>query len=193
MISLKNILRNHFTEHAEVQKKTLEKLENNILKISEKISDTISKNKKIMWCGNGGSATDVMHLSGELVGRYNKDRKSLKSLCLSSDSSNLTCISNDYGYDKVFSRQIEGLGDKGDLLICFSTSGKSKNIMSALNTAKNLGIFTISFLGKNGGDCKEVSNLEIIIPSNTTARIQEMHLFIGHTICDLIEEKLKLK
>ena len=117
----------------------------------------------------------------------------LPTLYSSSDSSNLTCISNDYGYDKVFSRQIEGLGDKGDLLICFSTSGKSKNIMSALNTAKNLGIFTISFLGKNGGDCKEVSNLEIIIPSNTTARIQEMHLFIGHTICDLIEEKLKLK
>ncbi len=193
MNSSKNKLRQHFTEHVDVQRKTLDLVENNILKISEKLSDALSKNKKIMWCGNGGSATDAMHLSGELVGRFNKDRKSLKSICLSSDTSNLTCISNDYGYEKVFSRQIEGLGDKGDVLICLSTSGKSKNILSALKVAKNLEIFTISFLGKNGGDSKGLSDLEIIIPSNTTARIQEMHLFIGHIICDLIEEKLKLK
>ena len=148
MNSSKNKLRQHFTEHVDVQRKTLDLVENNILKISEKLSNALSKNKKIMWCGNGGSATDAMHLSGELVGRFNKDRKSLKSICLSSDTSNLTCISNDYGYEKVFSRQIEGLGDKGDVLICLSTSGKSKNILSALTVAKNLEFLQSHFLEK---------------------------------------------
>ena len=154
---------------------------------AEKIYQCLSKDHKLIWCGNGGSATDCMHLSGEFIGRYKFDRKSLASISLSSDISVLTCVANDYSYEDVFSRQISSLGKKGDLLICLSTSGDSENIVKAINEAHKKGIEVICFLGKKGGKASKLVKERIIVESNSTARIQEIHLMIGHIIVELVE------
>lgn len=186
------IIESNFKEHSDVTKKTLKLLKKKIIKISEIIVICLNNGGKILWCGNGGSATDTIHLSTELVGRFKKNRKPLSSIALASDVGNLTCIANDFGYEKIFSRQIEALGKKNDILISFSTSGKSKNILNAIYAAKKIKMSTITFLGKDGGQCLGASDLELKIPSNTTARIQEMHMLIGHILCDIIEKKLNL-
>ena len=186
------MIKNFFKEHQEVQEKTLEILEKKIHLAAEIISNSLKNNGLIMWCGNGGSASDSMHFAAELIGRFNKNRKSLRSISLAADNAALTCISNDFGYENVFSRQIEGLAKKDDVLISISTSGKSKNILNAINKAKLLKLKTISLLGKGGGDCAGLSDLDLIVPSNTTARIQEMHTLIGHSICELVEINLNL-
>ena len=154
---------------------------------AKKIHQCLLNDHKLIWCGNGGSATDCMHLSGEFVGRYKFDRKSLASISLSSDISVLTCVANDYSYEDVFSRQISSLGQKGDLLICLSTSGNSPNIIKAINEADKKGIEVISLLGKEGGRASKLVKEKIIVKSNTTARIQEIHLMIGHIIVELVE------
>ena len=154
---------------------------------AKKIYQCLSKDHKLIWCGNGGSATDCMHLSGEFVGRYKFDRQSLASICLSSDISVLTCVANDYSYEDVFARQISALGKEGDLLICLSTSGNSLNIIKAINEAEKKGIEVISFLGKEGGRASKLVKEKIIVDSNTTARIQEIHLMMGHIIVELVE------
>ena len=150
---------------------------------------TLQSNHCIFWCGNGGSAAESQHLAAELVGRFKKNRFPYKSISLNSDTAVLTCISNDFGYEEIFSRQIDGLGKKGDLLIALSTSGNSKNIERAIYQAKNKGIYTISLLGKGGGKIKDLADNNLIINSNDTARIQEAHLLVGHIICELVEEK----
>jgi len=183
----------NFREHKNVLTYTFSKLEKNIINASDLICRALTKKNLILWCGNGGSASDSMHLSAEFIGRFNKKRKSLNSISLASDSPALTCISNDFGYENVFSRQIEGLGKKNDVLIVFSTSGNSENILMALKKAKKQKMKTIAFLGKEGGRCKGLSDIDLIVPSQSTARIQEMHILIGHTLCDLVEKKLKLK
>ena len=183
----------NFREHKSVLTYTFSKLEKNIINASDLICRALTKKNLILWCGNGGSASDSMHLSAEFIGRFNKKRKSLNSISLASDSPALTCISNDFGYKNVFSRQIEGLGKKNDVLIVFSTSGNSENILMALKKAKKQKMKTIAFLGKEGGRCKGLSDIDLIVPSQSTARIQEMHILIGHTLCDLVEKKLKLK
>ena len=183
----------NFREHKNVLTYTFSKLEKNIINASDLICRALTKKNLILWCGNGGSASDSMHLSAEFIGRFNKKRKSLNSISLASDSPALTCISNDFGYKNIFSRQIEGLGKKNDVLIVFSTSGNSENILMALKKAKKQKMKTIAFLGKEGGRCKGLSDIDLIVPSQSTARIQEMHILIGHTLCDLIEKKLKLK
>ena len=182
----------NFREHKNVLAYTFSKLEKNIINASDLICRALIKKNLILWCGNGGSASDSMHLSAEFIGRFNKKRKSLNSISLASNSSALTCISNDFGYKNVFSRQIEGLGKKNDVLIIFSTSGNSENILMALKKAKKYKMRTIAFLGKGGGRCKGLSDIDLIVPSQSTARIQEMHILIGHTLCDLFEKKLKL-
>ena len=141
----------------------------------------------------GGSAGDSQHLAAELIGRFKLDRKPLKSIALTTDTSAITCISNDYSYDKVFERQIEGLGEKGDVLIGISTSGNSLNIVNALKKSNDLGVKSIGLLGKDGGLAKSVANYSIIVESDSTARIQEMHIMIGQIFCDLIEHGLSLK
>jgi D-sedoheptulose 7-phosphate isomerase len=158
----------------------------------KKLAATLASGGKLMTCGNGGSACDALHLTEELVGRFDKDRRSLAALCLSADAPLLTCIGNDFGYDRIFSRQVEGLGRPGDALILFSTSGNSANLIGALQQAKAGGITTISLLGKNGGKCKGLADHDIIIPSYTTARIQEVHTFILHAWLSLIETELGL-
>lgn len=147
------------------------------------------KNKTIL-AGNGGSAADAQHIAAELVGRYGFDRPSIPSLALTTDTSNLTAIGNDYGYDKVFSRQLEGMGQEGDIFIGISTSGNSKNIINAFEVAKQKGIKTVALVGKDGGEMAKMADIALVIPSDSTPRIQESHILIGHIICDIIEKEI---
>ena len=146
-------------------------------------------NKTIL-AGNGGSAADAQHIAAELVGRYGFDRPSLPSLSLTTDTSNLTAIGNDYVYDKVFSRQLEGMGKRGDLFIGISTSGNSKNIINAFEVAKQKGITTVALVGRDGGAMAKMADMAIVVPSESTPRIQESHILIGHIICDIIEKEI---
>jgi D-sedoheptulose 7-phosphate isomerase len=147
---------------------------------------------KLMFCGNGGSAADSQHLAAELTGRFIKDRKPLAAVALSTDSSALTCIGNDYSFDEVFARQVMGLGRAGDVLVAISTSGNSGNVIRAVQEAKAIGMTVIGFLGRDGGKLKAMVDVPIVVPSNVTARIQESHILIGHTLCGLIEAELGL-
>lgn len=151
--------------------------------------DCLRKGHTVYACGNGGSATDSMHLCEELIGRYRGDRRPLPAVSLNTDTSVLTCIANDYGYDRIFSRQIESLGKSGDLLVGFSTSGNSENIRQAFETANKQGVTTILLTGKDGGTIRSIANHTIIIPSDNTARIQELHTFILHAWLELVENE----
>lgn len=151
---------------------------------------TLNSGGTIFWSGNGGSAADAQHLSAELIGRLVSNRKPLSSISLNSDIAAITCISNDFGFSDIYARQLEGVGKKQDLLIVLSTSGNSENIINCLKKARELGISTASLLGKGGGKARQLADHELIIASADTARIQEMHKFIGHTICQIIEKEL---
>lgn len=143
--------------------------------------------KKIIACGNGGSAAEAQHLTTELVGRYFKNRRSLPAVALTSDGTLVTCIGNDYGYDHVFSRQIEGVGQLGDVVVVLTSSGNSANILLALDAAKKLGLETIALLGRGGGKAKGKATCEIIVPGQSGAAAQECHLFLIHHFCDVID------
>ncbi|MEA2110903.1 MAG: D-sedoheptulose 7-phosphate isomerase [Campylobacterota bacterium] len=147
-------------------------------------------NKKLLLAGNGGSAADAQHIAAELVGRYGFDRPSLSAFALTTDTSALTAIGNDYGYDKIFSRQLEGVGCSGDIFIGISTSGNSKNLINAFETAKEKGIATVALVGRDGGVMAEMADYSLVVPSSETPRIQESHILIGHIICDIIEREL---
>ena len=147
---------------------------------------------KLMFCGNGGSAADSQHLAAELTGRFIQDRRPLAALALSTDTSALTCIANDYSFDEVFARQVQGLGRAGDVLVGISTSGNSRNVIRAVEEAKALGMSVIGLLGRDGGALLELCDVAIVVPSQVTARIQESHILIGHTLCGLIEQQLGL-
>lgn len=151
------------------------------------LRDTLKAGGKLLTAGNGGSAADALHLSEELVGRFDKERPSLPSVCLSADPTLLTCIGNDYGYDQLFARQVQGLGKLGDALVVFTTSGNSQNLVLAIEAAKAKGLKTIAILGKTGGKAKGLAEYEIIVPSHNTARIQEVHTFILHSWLSIIE------
>lgn len=147
---------------------------------------------KIMFCGNGGSAADSQHLAAELTGRFIADRRPLAALALSTDSSALTCIANDYAFDQVFARQVQALGRPGDSLVAISTSGNSANVLAAVAAAQALGLHTLGLLGRDGGRLRERCSISVVVPSESTARIQEAHILIGHTLCGLIEQSLGL-
>jgi len=157
---------------------------------SVRIAAVIRNGGTVFWCGNGGSAADSQHLSAELIGRLVNNRIPLSSVSLNSDISAITCIANDFGYETIFERQLEGLARKGDYLVALSTSGESPNILRALTKAQELGVRTLSILGKGGGRALKVTDCCILIPSNTTARIQEVQKVIGHSICQIIEREL---
>ncbi len=180
-------IRRELIEHQEVLKKNFELIEKNILKISKIIQSTFKKNGIIYVAGNGGSATDSQHFVAELLGRYKKKRKPYGAVSLSSDIGTITCIANDFGYQNIFSRQLEALGKSKDLLITFSTSGNSKNIINLLKTSKKKKIFSICLLGNKGGQSKKLCDYPVVIDSTTTARIQEMHQVIYHNVCNLID------
>jgi D-sedoheptulose 7-phosphate isomerase len=161
-----------------------------IVEVAEKCVLLYKGTNKVMLAGNGGSAADAQHIAAELVGRYAFDRASLPSLALTTDTSNLTAIANDYGYDKVFSRQLEGMGQDGDIFIGISTSGNSQNIINAFKVAKNKNILTVALVGKDGGDMAKIADIALVIPSDSTPRIQESHILIGHILCDIIEKEI---
>jgi len=189
---MKNLIKNHINEHIKTISLLDEKIQNEILNFSLTLIMALKKKKTIFWCGNGGSSSDAQHLAAELIGRFNGDRRALRSISLTADSSVLTCISNDYNFENIFSRQVEALGNSGDILIGISTSGRSQNINNALKAAKKIGLTTMGLLGKGGGDALLECDQSIVIPSNVTARIQESHILIGHILCDLIESGLEL-
>ena len=150
----------------------------------------LKQGNTIFWCGNGGSAAESSHLAVELIGRFKNNRRPLPSISLNSDTSAITCIANDFGYDEIFARQLEGLGKNGDVLVVLSTSGKSENILQVLRKAKELGVVTIALLGKGGGGAVSLADHSIVIDSPETARIQEIHLLIGHTFCEFAEMEM---
>ncbi len=150
----------------------------------------LKKGKKILWCGNGGSAADSQHLSAELVARLNINRPGLASLALTTDTSLITAWSNDIGFESLFSRQVEALGDAGDVLMALSTSGKSPNVLQAVKKAREKQITTIALLGRDGGVIRNEVDLALVIPSENTQLIQEIHITVGHLLCELVETKL---
>lgn len=175
----------------EAHKKTAEaifELQDEIKKACEMAVDTLKNGGKILLCGNGGSAGDAQHIAAELTGRYKTERKALAGIALTTDTSALTAIGNDYGYEFVFSRQLEALGQSGDLLIAISTSGNSANVLKALKSAREMGVRTLGLSGRSGGAMNELCDLNLVVPSSDTPRIQEMHILIGHTICQAIDD-----
>ena len=161
-----------------------------IQNIANSCVEALKNGKKIMFCGNGGSAADSQHLAAELVGRYKKERNAINAVALTVDTSILTAIGNDYGYDDVFRRQVEGIGQEGDILIGLSTSGNSRNVVRAFEQAKKMGITTIAFTGSSGGNMKTESDICLAVPATVTNHIQEQHIISGHIVCELIENSL---
>ncbi len=176
-------------ESIQTKEKLLEKKYLDIISnIGNVTIDALKNGKKIIVAGNGGSAADAQHFSAELAGKFVKERKGLPSIALTTNTSNITAIGNDYGYDFVFSRQLEALGQAGDIFFGISTSGNSKNIIEAMEKAKKINIMTVGLLGNNGGAIKDVSDIALIIPSSITARIQECHIMVIHIICKMIDD-----
>ena len=173
---------------ADLKKTVAETLSSEILDAAQKIQGRLEAGGKLLLMGNGGSAGDAQHIAAELVGRFKKERKAMPALALTVDTSSLTALGNDYGFDTIFERQVEALANKNDTVIGISTSGNSENVVRAVNKANSIGAFTIGLLGNDGGKLKDAVNLPIIIPSTDTARIQEVHITIGHIICEIIEE-----
>jgi D-sedoheptulose 7-phosphate isomerase len=182
---------NNLTEHSAVVAQ-LYGLNEVVQKVGMLAAKTLINGGKILFCGNGGSAADSQHLAAELTGRFINERRPLAAIALSTDTSALTCIANDYDFSEIFSRQVVGIGCKQDLLIGISTSGNSSNIVRAVTEANKLEIQTVGLLGRDGGKLRQLCDHSIVVPSDVTARIQECHILIGHTICGLIEQELGL-
>lgn len=154
------------------------------------VGDAYERGNKVLLCGNGGSASDALHIAGELNGRFQMERKALPAIALNADVSTLTAICNDYGVERMFSRQVESFMKAGDILIGISTSGNSTNIIHAFKKAKTAGGITIGLLGRDGGFLKDLANYTVIIPGDVTARIQEAHIMVGHIICEIVESRM---
>ena len=191
-MNLKNIIKNKLLESIEVKKKVFENNTLNIINASKICIKGLKKGGKLIFCGNGGSASDSQHLATEMLVRLNPNinRKPIPAISLNLDTVTMSAHSNDYNYDTYLSRMLSGLGKKNDILIVLSTSGNSKNILNVLKQARKMKIITISFLGNGGGKAKKFCRNNIIIESNNTARIQEAHICIGHILMDIIEKKI---
>lgn len=166
---------------------SLSSLEREVTRAAQMAVDTLNRGGKLLICGNGGSACDAQHLAGELVGRYKGNRRALPAIALNADGATMSCIGNDYRFEEVFSRQIEAFARAGDLLIVFTTSGQSPNVLEALRTARARGVQSIAFLGRDGGAAKPLSDLHIVVAHAATARVQEAHQFLLHCLMDQIE------
>ena len=187
---MKKTVEQIFAESIEVKQGTLKKNLPQIIAAAEAVITAFKAGHKLFFCGNGGSAADSQHIAAEFVGRFQKERKAWPAIALTTDSSALTALGNDYSFDIVFSRQLQALGQKGDVLIAISTSGNSKNILEAVKQAKSLGITSVGVTGGNGGQLAGLCDIAIVAASSKTARIQEAHLVIFHTICELVENTL---
>ena len=174
-------------EHLDIINQVISSLGNDIAQGCQMISDTIKNGNKVLLAGNGGSAADAQHIAAELSGRFVKERKALPGIALTVDTSALTAIANDYGYEHVFSRQVEAFARPGDLFIGISTSGNSQGILNAFDAARKAGCATLGLSGRDGGKMNGICDLNIVVPSSTTARIQEMHILIGHILCKAVD------
>ena len=184
---MQSIIKHEFSEHIKVTVETIKSIGEPI-EIAAKICiDSLKKGGKILIIGNGGSAADAQHIAAEIVGRYKAERKGLSAIALTTDTSVITSIANDYGYLHVFDRQVEALANEGDVVIGISTGGSSANVISALRLANDLGCKTIGFSGRDGGEFNTLCDVNLIAIAEDTPRIQEMHILIGHTLCHLIE------
>jgi len=181
-------IQKEFQSHFETIQKVQDNMEVSLKDASTLIVEVLKNGNKVLICGNGGSAADAQHFAAELTGRYKTERRGLPGIALTTDTSALTAIGNDYGYDRVFDRQTEALANKGDLLIGISTSGNSKNVISALNLAKEMGCSTIGLTGRDGGAMNEVCDINLVVPSDNTPRIQEMHILFIHTMCQIVDD-----
>jgi len=174
--------------HQKAFERVWEELRFHIYTASVIVTEALKNQKKVLLCGNGGSAADAQHIAAELVGRFKKERRGLPAVALSTDTSALTAISNDYGYEQVFARQVEALAQKGDVLIAISTSGESENVLRAVEVARTMGCKCIGLLGRDGGRIKDMCDAAIVVPVEDTPRIQEMHILVGHILCALVDE-----
>lgn len=183
-------IKNFLNASADLKYQVAETLSEKILEATRLIQESLESGGKLLLMGNGGSAADAQHIAAEMVGRFKKERPGIPALALTVDTSTLTALGNDFGFDKIFSRQIEALARKGDVLLGFSTSGNSENVLAAFKLANELGVVTIALLGNEGGRARDQVRLAIVVPSEDTARIQEVHITIGHIICEIIENEL---
>jgi len=156
---------------------------------AERVKKVLAEGHKVLFCGNGGSAADSQHLAAEFVGRFQRERKGLPAIALTVDTSILTAVANDYGYDTVFARQVQALGEPGDVLVGISTSGNSKNVLLAVEEAKNKGMFCIGMTAEGGGKMADACDICLAVPSRVTARAQEMHILLGHILCELVDHE----
>ena len=184
------LISNNFLEHLEVANRT-SSLASVIRETGELLIQTIRSGSKVFICGNGGSAADAQHFAAELTGRFERERRALPAVALTTDTSALTAIGNDYGFDFIFSRQLEALARPGDLLVAISTSGNSRNVLKAVSYAKENQISTIGLLGRDGGQLAPEVNLSLVVPTDRTARIQEMHILIVHIWCEMLDASIK--
>ena len=177
-------------ESIQVKEEILRTQIGQIVEIAELMIDCLKKDGKVIVFGNGGSASDSQHIAAELVGRFKKDRSALAGIALTTNTSVITSLANDYGYDVIFSRQIEALGKKNDVVLGISTSGKARNVALGIKQAKKMGIKTVALSGGDGGEIVKLADVSLLVPSKVTARIQEAHITIAHIICEMIEQEL---
>jgi D-sedoheptulose 7-phosphate isomerase len=177
-------------ESIQVKEDLLHDYLDKIIEITTLIIDALKKDGKVLLFGNGGSASDSQHIAAELIGRFKKDRNALPAIALTTNTSIITSLANDYGYEIVFSKQIEALGRKNDVAIGISTSGKAKNVAQGIKQAKKMDIKTIALTGGDGGELAKLADVSLVVPSMVTARIQEAHITIGHIVCEIIEQTL---
>lgn len=190
---MNEFIKSEFNEHLNTTKLTLDSITNSLNNAAEICITSLRNENKILICGNGGSAADAQHIASELVGRFKLERKGLRCIALTTDSSALTSISNDFGYEQVFERQVQALAKPGDILIGISTGGTSKNVINALMAANEIGCKTIGLSGKKGGIFNHICTVNLVVPSRETPRIQEMHIIIGHILCGLIDKAFHVK
>ncbi len=187
---MKRIIEQRLLEHLEVlQKLKISDLPQKLEKCAACVEKALSGGHKVLFCGNGGSAADSQHLAAEFVGRFQKERKGLPAIALTVDTSILTAVANDYGYDTVFARQVQALGERGDVLVGISTSGNSKNVLLAIEEAKKKGITCIGMTAEGGGKMADACDICLAVPVRVTARAQEMHILMGHILCELVDHE----
>lgn len=187
---MNEIVVNAIHEHVGLAQRLEMELANQVATLGRFLIDCAKQGGTIFWCGNGGSAADSQHLAAELIGRFQRERRAVASAALTTDTSILTAIGNDYSFDEIFSRQVEGVVRRGDVLVGISTSGNSQNVILAVRKAKEKGAVTIGLLGRDGGKLKPECDHSLVVPSSDTTRIQEMHILIGHILCDLVEREI---
>ncbi|WP_292655827.1 D-sedoheptulose 7-phosphate isomerase [Nitratifractor sp.] len=185
---MKALIYKSLAAHREVLDKVETEMQGAIEAAGRLMLQTLQNGNKVLLCGNGGSAADAQHIAAELTGRFLKERRGLPAVALTTDTSALTAIGNDYGFDRVFERQVEALAVEGDLLVGISTSGNSANVLRALERANALGCLTLGLSGRDGGAMNDLCDLNLVVPAQETARIQEMHILIGHLLCAMVDE-----